>query len=102
LIWSTKNWNQKDHKCLRINIEFDHAKFIKWSPDSKAFIIHKAAERVTEVYKVAKKPDGWISGVNKAVTFPKVRVNFPTPKFRYLRPHCLYERGTLSATSDAL
>lgn len=71
LIWSTKNWDQKDHKCLRINIEFDHAKFIKWSPDSKAFIIHKAAERLMEVYKVAKKPDGWISGVTKGVTFPK-------------------------------
>jgi len=76
LIWSTKNWTQKDHKCMRINIEFDHAKFIKWSPDSKAFIIHRAAERLMEVYKVAKKPDGWISGVTKGVTFPKVRVNF--------------------------
>ena len=29
-----------------------------------------------EVYKVAKKPDGWISGVTKGVTFPKVRVSF--------------------------
>jgi hypothetical protein len=76
LVWSTKNWNQKDHKCLRINIEFDHARFIRWSPDCKAFIIYKATERVVEVYKVAKKPDGWISGVTKAVTFPKVTVNF--------------------------
>lgn len=71
LIWSTKNWNQKDHKSLRINIEYDHGRFIKWSPDCKAFIIHKAAEKVVEVYKVAKRPDGWISGVTKAITFPK-------------------------------
>ncbi|KDR15765.1 Transducin beta-like protein 2, partial [Zootermopsis nevadensis] len=71
LIWSTKNWNQKDHKSLRINIEFDYARFVKWSPDCKAFIIHKKAERVVEVYKVAKKPDGWISGVTKALTFLK-------------------------------
>ncbi|XP_069703102.1 transducin beta-like protein 2 isoform X3 [Periplaneta americana] len=71
LIWSTKDWNQKDHKSLRINIEFDHAQFVKWSPDCKAFIVHKAAEKVVEVYKVAKKADGWISGVAKALTFPK-------------------------------
>lgn len=81
MIWSTKNWNQKDHKSLRINIEFDYARFVKWSPDCKAFIIHKKAERVVEVYKVAKKPDGWISGVTKALTFLKVRLRFHVSKF---------------------
>jgi hypothetical protein len=71
---------------LRINIEFDHARFVKWSPDCKAFIIHKNAERVVEVYKVAKKPDGWISGVTKALTFPKVRIRFHVPEFQSLIP----------------
>ncbi|KAJ9582230.1 hypothetical protein L9F63_003440, partial [Diploptera punctata] len=71
LIWSTKDWNQKDHKSLRINVEFDHGRFVKWSPDCKAFIVLKAVEQVLEVYKVAKKPDGWISGVTKALTFSK-------------------------------
>jgi hypothetical protein len=86
LIWSTKNWNQKDHKSLRINIEYDHARFIKWSPDCKAFIVHKAAEKVVEVYKVAKKPDGWISSVTKAHTFLKVRISLCVPEYRSLVP----------------
>jgi WD40 repeat protein len=73
-IWNTKDFTQKDHKSLRINIEFDHAKFIKWSPDSKAFIIHKGIENVIEVYKLTKKTDGsGFSGATKAITFPKVR-----------------------------
>lgn len=90
MIWSTKNWNQKDHKSLRINIEYDHARFIKWSPDSKAFIIHKAAEKVVEVYKVAKKPDGWISSVTKALTLPKVRISLHVPEFRSLGPNFFF------------
>lgn len=64
--------DQKDHKSLRVNVEFDHATLVRWSPDSKAFIIHKAVENVVEVYKVTKKPDGWIGPVSKALTFPKV------------------------------
>ncbi|KAF4524257.1 hypothetical protein B566_EDAN008805 [Ephemera danica] len=71
-IWNTKDFTQKDHKSLRINVEYDHAKFIKWSPDSKAFIIHKGVENVVEVYKLSKKTDGsGFSGATKAITFPK-------------------------------
>lgn len=70
-LWSTKDWNQREHKFVRINVEFDHATFIKWSPDSKAFIIQKNMENIIEVYKIAKKPDGWISGASKAIEFPK-------------------------------
>nr|CAD7575509.1 unnamed protein product [Timema californicum] len=71
LIWSTKDWHQNDHKSLRINVEFDHASFVKWSPDSKAFIVQKVRENAVEVYKVNKRPDGWIGSVSKALTFPK-------------------------------
>jgi hypothetical protein len=77
---------------LRINIEYDHARFIKWSPDSKAFILYKAAEKVVEVYKVAKKPDGWINSVTKALTFPKVRISH-VPEFRSLGPNLFCIRG---------
>ncbi|XP_063225822.1 transducin beta-like protein 2 isoform X4 [Bacillus rossius redtenbacheri] len=72
LIWSTKEWNQKQHKSLRINVEFDHASFVRWSPDSKAFIIQKVMENMVEVYKLTKRPDGWIGEVTKAITFPKL------------------------------
>lgn len=70
-IWDTKDLTQKDRKSLRINIEFDYATLVKWSPDSKAFIINKFNENAVEVYKVEKKKDGWLQA-SKALTFPKV------------------------------
>lgn len=69
-IWDTKDLTQKDRKSLRVNIEFDYATSVKWSPDSKAFIINKFNENVLEVYKVEKKKDGWLHAA-KALTFPK-------------------------------
>lgn len=56
---------------MRVNIDFDYATLVKWSPDSKAFIISKYSENVVEVYKVEKKKDGWLQA-SKALTFPKV------------------------------
>ncbi|XP_075220403.1 transducin beta-like protein 2 isoform X4 [Lycorma delicatula] len=73
-IWSTRNLNNKEHKSLRYNIEYDHASLIRWSPDSRAFIINRATENVLEVYKVHKKSDGWITGISKGITFPKIHV----------------------------
>lgn len=72
LLWSSKHLDQKDHKSLRVNVEFDHAVMVRWSPDSKAFIIHKGVENVVEVHKVVKKADGWIASTSKAITFGKV------------------------------
>ncbi|KAG5891305.1 hypothetical protein JTB14_002866 [Gonioctena quinquepunctata] len=70
-IWDTKDLSQKERKSLRINIDFDFATLIKWSPDSKAIIINKFNENAVEVYKVEKKKDGWLQA-SKALTFPKV------------------------------
>uniref|UniRef100_A0A1B6MB85 Uncharacterized protein n=1 Tax=Graphocephala atropunctata TaxID=36148 RepID=A0A1B6MB85_9HEMI len=70
-IWSTKDFASKEHKNVRYNIEFDHASYVCWSPDSKAFVINRAAENVLEVYRVSRKTDGWISSIAKAITFPK-------------------------------
>ncbi|KAJ1530546.1 hypothetical protein ONE63_005434 [Megalurothrips usitatus] len=74
LLWSAKHLDQKEHKNLRVNVEFDHGTLVRWSPDSKAFIIFKAVEAAVEVYKVNKKADGWIGTVSKAITFPKAHV----------------------------
>ncbi|KAJ3657265.1 hypothetical protein Zmor_016277 [Zophobas morio] len=71
LLWDSKDLTQKDIKSLRVNIEFDHPTFVKWSPDSKAFIIHKFNENAIEVYKIEKKKDGWLGHATKALTFPK-------------------------------
>lgn len=72
MLWDIKGLNQKDHKSIRINIEFDHATFVKWSPDSKAFIINKFGGNNLEVYKVERKKEGWLKQATKALTYPKV------------------------------
>ncbi|XP_066153049.1 transducin beta-like protein 2 [Euwallacea fornicatus] len=69
-IWEAKDLANKERKSLRVNVEFDFATHVKWSPDCRAFIIHKYNENSLEVYKVEKKKDGWLSA-NKALTFPK-------------------------------
>lgn len=71
LLWDVKDPSQKEHRSLRVNIEYDHGTYIRWSPDSKAFIIHKSNDNAVEVYKVEKKKDGWLGPVAKALTFPK-------------------------------
>ncbi|XP_066945957.1 transducin beta-like protein 2 isoform X3 [Macrobrachium rosenbergii] len=71
LIWSTKDFGQPAHKSIRGNIEFDYASLVCWSPDTKAFIIHKQAANAIEVYKVSKRPDGSVGNPQVALTFPQ-------------------------------
>ncbi|KAK9744779.1 WD domain, G-beta repeat [Popillia japonica] len=72
VLWDIKDLLQKDRKSLRVNVEFDHPTMVKWSPDSKAFIISKYSENTVEVYKIEKKKDSWVGHPTKAFTFPKV------------------------------
>lgn len=44
LVWHSKDFSAKEHKCLRCNVEFDHGVFVRWSPDSKAFVVQKAVQ----------------------------------------------------------
>lgn len=69
-VWDTKDFSQKDRRSLRINVEYDHATHVKWSPDCKAVIAHRFNDNCIEIFKIEKKKDGWISA-NKAFTFPK-------------------------------
>ncbi|KZC05484.1 Transducin beta-like protein 2, partial [Dufourea novaeangliae] len=71
LLWCTKELTIKEKKSLRVNIEFDHATLIRWSPDGKAFIIHKGVANSIEVYKISKKSDGTLASATKALEFPK-------------------------------
>lgn len=103
-LWEAKDLSNKDRKSLRINVEFDYATHVKWSPDCKAFVIHKFNENCLEVYKVEKKKDGWLTA-SKAVTFPKVsmvenqswisiRSKFAVPKFvgvKFILISCGYD-----------
>ncbi|CAO1376362.1 unnamed protein product [Diamesa serratosioi] len=75
LIWYLKELsNAKDRKTFRINVEFDHAYKLVWSPDSKAILVFKAMENTIEVYRVEKK-DGIFVNSSKALTFPKAHEN---------------------------
>lgn len=75
LIWYLKELsNAKDRKTFRINVEFDHAYKLVWSPDSKAILVFKAMENTIEVYRVEKK-DGVFVSSSKAFTFPKAHDN---------------------------
>lgn len=35
-IWSTKDFSEREHKCLRANVELDHATLVRFSPDSRS------------------------------------------------------------------
>ncbi len=44
-------------------MNYDHATKIKWSPDSKAYIVNKATENAPEVYKINKRDDGSLGNI---------------------------------------
>lgn len=71
LLWCTKDLASKDKRSLRVNIEYDHAVLVRWSPDGKAFLIHKALANTIEVYKISKKSDGTLASATKSFEFPK-------------------------------
>lgn len=64
----------KEKRSLRVNVEFDHATLVRWSPDGKAFLIHKAVANTIEVYKISKKSDGTLASAIKALEFSKVYI----------------------------
>ncbi|XP_014367352.2 transducin beta-like protein 2 isoform X2 [Papilio machaon] len=72
ILWDVRNLNQKEHKTLRVNIPYDYASRVAWSPDSKAFIVHTARENNIIVYKIEKKKDGAIGAATPVITFDKV------------------------------
>lgn len=78
IIWDIRDLNQKEHKTLRVNIEFDYASHVAWSPDSKAFIIHTVQENHIIVYKMEKKKDSAIGFASPVITFDKVSTHLLT------------------------
>ncbi|KAL0838856.1 hypothetical protein ABMA28_016884 [Loxostege sticticalis] len=71
ILWDIRDLNQKEHKTLRVNIDFDYASHVAWSPDSKAFIVHTVRENHIVVYKIEKKKDGGIGSATPVITFDK-------------------------------
>nr|CAB3266855.1 transducin beta-like protein 2 [Phallusia mammillata] len=56
-LWSVKDFGH-GNKCVRVNVEYDHAKLVQFSPDSRAFIAGLAIENTVRVFKLGKKDDG--------------------------------------------
>ncbi|XP_020787926.1 transducin beta-like protein 2 [Boleophthalmus pectinirostris] len=70
-IWSTKDFTDREHKCLRANVELDHAVLVRFSPDSRAFITWLANGDTIRIFKMVKKDDGTLSFKATAEDFPQ-------------------------------
>ncbi|CAK8697976.1 transducin beta-like protein 2 [Clavelina lepadiformis] len=56
-LWSVKDFGV-GNRCVRVNVELDHARQARFSPDSRAFIAGLAMENTVRVYRLGKKDDG--------------------------------------------
>ncbi|XP_063812227.1 transducin beta-like protein 2 isoform X1 [Pseudophryne corroboree] len=59
-IWSTKDFLEREHRCMRANMEYDHATHVRFSPDGRAFIVCLANGEAIRVFKMTKKEDTFI------------------------------------------
>ncbi|WAR01716.1 TBL2-like protein [Mya arenaria] len=71
MLWSTKEFEQKEHKFIRGNVDLDHATRVKFSPDSKAFIVSLGNANTIRVFRIGKKDDGSPGNIAGALDFPQ-------------------------------
>lgn len=71
LLWSTKEFEQKEHKSVRGNVDLDHATKVKFSPDSKAFVVSLGNGNTVRVFRIGKKDDGSPGNITGALDFPQ-------------------------------
>uniref|UniRef100_A0A1A7Z2N7 Transducin (Beta)-like 2 n=1 Tax=Iconisemion striatum TaxID=60296 RepID=A0A1A7Z2N7_9TELE len=70
-IWSTKDFLEREHKCLRANVDLDHATLVRFSPDSRAFITWLANGDTIRIFKMIKKDDGTFNFKAASEDFPR-------------------------------
>ncbi|XP_032071851.1 transducin beta-like protein 2 [Thamnophis elegans] len=70
-IWSTKDILEREHRCMRVNVELDHATLVRFFPDSRAFIVWLAYGDTLRVFKMIKKEDGTFTYIAIPEEFPK-------------------------------
>lgn len=66
-LWSTKEFEQTQHKNIRCNVEFDHAVKVKFSPDSRSFITGLGIGNTIRAFKMTKKDDSSVQITPAAV-----------------------------------
>lgn len=52
-LWSVKEFGS-GNKCVRVNVELDHGKLVRFSPDSRALIVGLAQANTVRVFKLSK------------------------------------------------
>ncbi|GAB1607922.1 transducin beta-like protein 2 [Argonauta hians] len=72
LIWSIKNFSQKEQRYMRAAIETDHATRVRFSPDTKAFLVSLSRKNMLRIYRIGKKDDGSMGNFVAAFDFPKL------------------------------
>ncbi|XP_043820021.1 transducin beta-like protein 2 isoform X1 [Dromiciops gliroides] len=70
-IWSTKDFLQREHRSLRVNVKLDHATLVRFSPDYRALVTWLANADTIRIFKMSKKEDGSNSFQPIADDFPK-------------------------------
>ncbi|KAL5016827.1 hypothetical protein ScPMuIL_006416 [Solemya velum] len=71
MVWNIKDFSQKEHKFTRANIELDHATKVKFSPDSKAFLVNLYNGNTIRIFRIGKKEDGTMGNIAATFEFPK-------------------------------
>ncbi|KAM7282738.1 sodium-dependent glucose transporter 1C-like [Ixodes scapularis] len=54
---------------VRVNVEYDHATRVRWSPDSRAIVLASALGNAVQVYRVGRREDGSPGNVEPLLTF---------------------------------
>jgi len=66
-IWLTKQFETKEKRSVRATVELDHGTKIKFSPDSKAFVISLAYDNNVRIFRLGKKDDGSLGNVTSSL-----------------------------------
>ncbi|ESO04935.1 hypothetical protein HELRODRAFT_99280 [Helobdella robusta] len=70
-VWIIKDFLNNSSKSIRVNVDYDHATKLCFSPDNKAFLVTLFSEETIRVYKMAKKEDGTLGKIQSAFDFPE-------------------------------
>jgi len=62
-LWQTKQFESKDVRTVRANVELDHGTNVKFSPDSKAFVVSLSYDNTVRIFRLGKKDDGSIGNI---------------------------------------
>lgn len=70
-LWYLKEYLSNSSKFLRVNVLYDHATRICFSPDNKAFLATLYSAGTVRVYKIQKKNEGSSEKIEAGFDFPE-------------------------------